>query len=371
MTKDIYQKLAEHLDNMPGGFPSTESGVELRILRRLFTPEEARIALRLTLFPEEPARVAKSLHLPVDEMARKLEDMAKKGLIYRMQAKDGPAKYMAWQYVIGIWEFHVNSLDEGLVRDMQEYMPSLMNFENWKKVPQLRTIPINQTIPVEHAIMPYEMAEDLVRANKRILVAPCICRREKRIAGEGCDRPEETCLIFGDSADFYLKNGIGRLIDKEEALHILKEADRTGMVLQPSNSQKIGNICLCCGCCCGVLRTIKRHPRPASIISTPFRVSYEEETCQACGICVDRCQMEALSLDGTTGGKIVVDLGRCIGCGLCFSTCPTKSMKLVRKPSTEQPEVPTTMMKTYLKLARARGKLKPARLLKMWIRSRL
>jgi hypothetical protein len=128
MTKDIYEQLAKHLDNLPGGFPSTESGVEIRILRRLFTPEEARLAMRLTLFPEESARVARSLRLPAEETARQLEDMAKKGLIYRIQPKGSPPKYMAWQFVIGIWEFHVNSLNQDLVRDMEEYIPFLLNF---------------------------------------------------------------------------------------------------------------------------------------------------------------------------------------------------------------------------------------------------
>jgi Fe-S-cluster-containing hydrogenase component 2 len=78
--------------------------------------------------------------------------------------------------------------------------------------------------------------------------------------------------------------------------------------------------------------------------------------------------MEALRLDG---GRVIVDMNRCIGCGLCVSTCPTKSLVLVRKPAAEQPDVPQTMTKTYIKLARARGKLKPGRLLKMWIRSKL
>ena len=368
MTKDIYNQLAKYLDDMPGGFPTTESGVELRILRRLFTPEEARLALRLTLLPEEPARIAKSLHLPPEETARKLEDMAKKGLIYRFQPKDGPSRYLAWQFVIGIWEFHVNALDQDLVRDMEEYIPRLLNFETWKKVPQLRTIPIGQTIPVEHKILPHEMAEEIVRSHRRILVAPCICRRERRIAGQGCEKPVESCLVFGSGTDYYLKNGLGRMIDQEEALRILKEADRNGLVLQPSNSQKVGSICCCCGCCCGVLRTIKQHPQPASIVSSPFRVSYREETCQGCGVCIDRCQMKALSLDG---GRVIVDMNRCIGCGLCSSTCPTKSLILTRKPPSEQPDVPETMTKTYMRLARARGKLKPGRLLKMWIRSRL
>jgi len=365
---DIYKKLAKHLDDMPGGFPSTESGVELRILRRLFTPEEAELALSLTLLPEEPAHVAKRIHLPEEETARRLEDMAKKGLIYRVQPKDGPARYLAWQFVIGIWEFHVNSLDRGLVEDMAEYIPRLLNVETWKKAPQLRTIPVAQSIPVEHNVMPYENAEALVRSQSRILVAPCICRREKRLAGEGCDKPEESCLVFGGGVDYYLKNGLGRLIDQEEAFRILKEADRTGLVLQPSNSQKIGNICCCCGCCCGVLRTIKKYPEPAKIISSAFRVALQAELCDGCGICLDRCQMEALEL---SDGRVAIDQGRCIGCGLCVSTCPAKALSLVRKPSSEQPDVPETAMKSYLKLARVRGKLKPTRLLRMWLKSRI
>ena len=365
---DIYEKLAKHLDDMPGGFPATESGVELRILRRLFTPEEAELTLSLTFLPEGPAHVAKRIHRPEEETARRLEEMAKKGLIYRIQQKDSPARYLSWQFAIGIWEFHVNSLDRGLVEDMEEYIPRLLNLDTWKKAPQLRTIPVSQSIPIEHKVMSYESAEAIVRSHRRLLVAPCICRRERKLAGEGCAKLEEACLVFGQGADYYLKNGLGRLIDQEEALRILKEADREGLVLQPGNSQTAGNICCCCGCCCGVLRTIKKHPEPAKIISSPFRVSADVLTCDGCGICLDRCQMEALRLDD---GRVAVDLRRCIGCGLCVSTCPTGSLRLVRKPSAEQPEVPETMMKTYLKMAKARGKLKPARLLRMWVRSRL
>jgi electron transport complex protein RnfB len=364
---DVYKKLAKQLDDMPGGFPATESGVELRILRRLFNPEEAELTLNLTVIPEEPARIAKRLRLPEDETARRLEDMAMKGLIYRRPSKDGPPKYMAWQFVIGIWEYHVNSLDEGLIRDMEEYMPRLLDVETWKKVPQLRTIPVGQSIPVEHAVMPYEVAERLVRSHRRILVAPCICRRERKMVGEGCSRPEESCLVFGGGADFYLENGLGRMISQEEALHILAEADRAGLVLQPNNAQKAGNICCCCGCCCGVLRTIKKHPRPADIVSSAFRVSVDRESCDGCGVCLDRCQMEALRLEDE---RASADWDRCIGCGLCVTTCPTGSLTLERKPPSEQPVVPETMTKTYIKLARIRGKLKASRILDMWLKTK-
>ena len=52
MAKDVYKKLAERRDNLPGGFLSTRNGVELRILRQLFTPEEAGLALHLNMVPE-------------------------------------------------------------------------------------------------------------------------------------------------------------------------------------------------------------------------------------------------------------------------------------------------------------------------------
>ncbi len=86
--QDVFKKLALHLDRLPGGFPPTESGVELRILKRLFTPEEAEIAVGLTLMSESPEAIAKRLKRPVDKLAPKLYQMSRKGLIYRTK-KDG------------------------------------------------------------------------------------------------------------------------------------------------------------------------------------------------------------------------------------------------------------------------------------------
>ncbi len=354
MAENIYKKLAKHLDNLPGGFPPTKSGVELRILRRLFTPEEARLALKLTLLPEEAEVIARRAQLSPDETARRLEEMARKGLIYRIESQGQPPRYMTLQYVIGIWEFHVNDLDSELIRDMDEYMPFLLDVETWKKAPQLRTVPVGQSIPVQLEVMPYERAEELVKAQNRIAVAPCICRRERNMMGEGCNKPLETCLVLGRGADYYLRNGLGRLIDQKEALEILKEADRAGLVLQPGNAQQAGNICCCCGCCCGVLRTIKRHPRPASIVSSAFVAAADASTCDGCGTCIERCQMEALEL---VDNKVVHNIDRCIGCGLCVSTCPTGSLVLIRKPESEQPDVPRNWREALLKLARVRGKL--------------
>ncbi|MDY6988431.1 MAG: 4Fe-4S binding protein [Thermodesulfobacteriota bacterium] len=354
MKDDIYEKLARHLDNLPGGFPATESGVEMRILRRLFAPEEAELAVHLSLMPKKAQAIARRTGLSLEEVSARLEEMAQKGLIFTMEKEGKAALYGASQYVIGIWEYQVDKLNPELIEEMNQYIPTLMNLETWKKAPQLRTIPVGRSLTVQRDVLPHEKAEALVRAQKKFLVAPCICRREHTMVGKGCTKPEETCLVFGIGADYYERNNMGRLIDLEEALEILRKADEAGLVLQPSNAKDVVNICCCCGCCCQVLKTIKRHPHPASVVSTPYVVAADPDSCEGCGTCVDRCQMEALTLEED---KVSLQADRCIGCGLCVTTCPSGSLSLVRKPKQEQQAVPKNMIMTLLHLKRVRHKL--------------
>ena len=363
---DRFQRLARHLDSLPGGYPATESGVELRILRRLFSPEEAGLAVHVSLIPEQARVIAHRAGITRGEAERRLAEMSRKGLIYELISDDGIRMFAAAQFVIGIWEFHVNSLDEGLISDFNEYLPTLTR-ETWK-VPQLRTIPINRSLDPQLTVLPYERAEELIRKSKKLPSRPCICRRERHIAGEGCSAPEEACLVFDTGAEIYLRNGLGRLIEREEALEILAKADESGLVLQPGNSKNAMNICCCCGCCCGVLRSLKAFPKPASMVSSPFVAALDAGSCGACGTCVDRCQMEALRVDG---GSAELNLDRCIGCGLCVSTCPTGSLKLVRKPDSKQPDVPKDGIRAAIKLAQARGKLTPVGLALMVVKSKV
>jgi Pyruvate/2-oxoacid:ferredoxin oxidoreductase delta subunit len=367
MSADVYQKLARHLDNLPGGFPTTESGVELRILRRLFTPEQALLATKLTMIPERGAVVARRAGLAVAECARRLDQMSDTGLIFSYR-QGGHTYYMAAQFVIGIWEYHVNKLDPELIKDMREYVPSLFNMMAWQDAPQLRTIPVGRSLQAGQEVMAYEQAEAIVKGQKHILVAPCICRKEHALMGQGCDKPEEACLVFGTGVQYYQKNGLGLVIDQEEALETLKQADKAGLVLQPSNTQKVINICCCCGCCCHVLKSIKRYPRPAEIVASSFVVQLDEHACTGCGICVGRCQMEALIQAGKKE-KVALEAGRCIGCGLCVTTCPGKALTLKRKPQTRP--VPRNVVENYLSLGRARGKMKPYQLAWMQLKSKM
>lgn len=369
MATDVYEKLAKHLDNLPGGFPQTKSAVEMRILRRIFTPEDAEFATHLTLIPEEPRVIARRAKIPVEGAARRLEEMEEKGLIISFREENKPPSYMAEQFVVGFWEGQVNKLDPELVQMVEEYRDTIIKEVTLgRRTPQLRTIPVNRSISIENVVMPYERAEELVHTHKSFAVSNCICRQGMRIIGKGCDKPEESCLQFGMAAHSVVRNGQGRAIGMEETLAILQRAEEVGLVLQPNNAKEPLFICTCCGCCCGVLRNLKAYPEPASVVASPFWASLNTDTCKGCGLCTKRCQMEALHLDNK---KSVLDVNRCIGCGLCVSTCPTHSLSLVRKPKAKQPYVPKDIIETNIKLGKDRGKLGISKLIGMQVRSKL
>lgn len=362
----LYKKLAQHLNRLPGGFPPTERGVEIKILELLFSKEEATLALCLTLISETAQTIAFRAGVSLGETETRLESMAAKGLIFRSKQPDKPPVYMAAQFVVGIWEYQVGRLTPELVTLMNDYMPDLMDPKVWKKIPQMRTVPVGRSITPQLGVLTYERAEALVKAKRHFVVAPCICRKERQMQQEGCGKPLDVCLSFGDDEGFFLKNKIGRRVSLTEVLDILKQADRAGLVLQPSNGREITWLCCCCGCCCGVLRTLKTHPAPGHLVSSPFQAALTPDLCTGCGICEKRCPMDALTMDHH---QARLDPDRCIGCGLCVSTCPATALSLTRKPAALQPHVPKDIVSASLKLLWKRGKMGPAGFLSMVGRS--
>ncbi len=351
---DVYDRLREHLDKLPGGFPATDSGVELRILKRLFNEEDAELAQHLTLKLEPATVIAERAGLTADDAAERLKAMARKGLIFSIETPDRPHAYMAAQFVVGIWEYHVNELDENFIKDMEDYLP-ILSRDAFDLVPQLRTIPVGTSIHAGLKVLPYEQAENLIRKQKKFAVAPCICRREHQIKGGGCGKLMDACLVFGWAADYYMRNGLGRVITLEETLDIIKKAEEEGLVLQPSNSQEIVNICCCCGDCCQVLLNLKRHPVPAAMVSSPFIAEVDRELCIGCQTCLERCQMDAIEMEDD---RARINSERCIGCGLCVSTCPGEALSLKRKPEDLQPSIPKNQMEAHALRAQARIRVK-------------
>jgi len=351
--ENVYKKLAIHLDNTPSGFPETESGVELKILKQLFTPQEAELALCLVLMPEPVEAIAKRAQKDTKEIEPMLIEMGKKGLIIHIN-KNGTNTFMLLHFVVGIWEYQVNRLTKELIKDFNEYVPHLVKSQYKNKTQQLRVVPVAKSVNTELNIMDYEQVENIIKSQSKILVAPCICRKEHTIMGEGCDKPSEACLVFGGGAYIYESRGIGRTISQEEALDIVKEAEKHGLVAQPSNAKKPLNICLCCECCCQILKNIKNFEAPAKLVSSNFQAFVDSDECTGCFACRQICPMNAIDTD--EGENVsMVNLDRCIGCGLCVTVCEFDAMSLKDKAETEKIEPPANLVETYMNIAKEKG----------------
>jgi electron transport complex protein RnfB len=348
MGEEIFKKLAEHLDQLPGGFSPSSTGADIRLLKRLFTPKEAELALHLTLELEQAHVIAERANLSQEKTEKLLDKMAEKGLIYSVKPEEGPTSYQAVPFIVGIYEFQVNRMDEGFLKDLEEFWSTRLPRERPKTISQMRTIPIGKSIDTSELALPYEQVEELVNSQDRFAVGNCICRQKENQLGRGCDAPEESCLIFGDFADFYVRNGMARYLEKDDVRDILVKADDANLVLRPTNSKFVSAICCCCGCCCGGLVSLNKHPRPAEVVTSNFIAEFEPENCTNCGICIDRCQMHAIT-EGDS--HVTFNADRCIGCGLCVSTCPSQALKLTRKSKVEE-EIPDNMYETWHTIAR-------------------
>ena len=331
---NFYEKLRERLDMFPQGFPKTESGVELEILQHLFTPNEAEIMLHLRPFPEKVADIAERAGKDKTELGETLYDMSKRGLILRYTAPDNELYYFLIPWVIGIWEFQLNNLTQENIKLYEKYFEEgVVPAQRNRKVGEFRVIPVEKEIEGDTEIQPYEMVSQIIESNTRFAVADCICRKEARMLGKGCDHLLETCLSLGASADFYIENGLGREISKEEAKEILLKAEEDGLIHCSTNSA--GNkafICNCCGCCCKYLALVTKYGNPNAIARSNYYAVIDQETCTDCGTCVERCQVNAIRSEND---YTVIEKDRCIGCGLCASACTTGSITMVHKSPQE------------------------------------
>ena len=347
----VYRRLQQHIDRMPVGFPATESGVELRVLQHLFTPEEAELALHLSALPEPLEKIhrrARKNGVELKELRQALNRMAAKGAIHRKEVAGKP-HYSKMMLAVGMFECQANRLTKELHADFVQYMSEgFAEAFHTKQTSQLRTIPISEEIIPDRKIGTYDGARALVmKSAGPFAVLNCVCRQGADLMDQPCKQTEirETCLLLGDFAAPSIKSGNARELSREEMLKLLDRADEVGMVLQPQNTQDPHFICCCCGCCCGVLSTVKKLPRPAEYFDTNYFAQVDGDLCTECETCGDRCEMEAISY---VDGIPAVDLMLCIGCGLCVSTCPSGAITLATKPVTKTP--PKDQAELYKKI---------------------
>lgn len=353
MIDNPYQRLAERLDALPNGFPPTADGAELRLLAKIFTPEEAELAATLRLTLETADQIAARLGGDPQAIAAQLKSMARRGLISAGRATEGRGiGFGILPFVVGIYENQLSVIDAELAQLFEDYYRQTFG-QALAVAPQVhRVIPVDRTVRVDMEVAPYESAAEIVAANKAWGVVDCICRKQKALIGEPCGHPLDVCMTLSPVPGAFDNSPQVRSLTQEEALATLRRAAEAGLVHSVSNSQEgLWYICNCCTCSCGILRGLAELGMANVVARSAFVNQVDEDACIACGACVDQCAFSALTLEDV----LRVDAVRCVGCGVCVPVCPSDALVLVRRPEEEVLPPPVTSSDWRAARAAARG----------------
>jgi Pyruvate/2-oxoacid:ferredoxin oxidoreductase delta subunit len=353
MSQESYKKLAERLDALPNGFPPTQDGAELRLLAKLFTPEEAELASQLRLTREVPEQIAKRLDRDKAEVRKMLKGMARNGLIAAGRTEAGFG-YGLMPFVVGIYEMQAGSIDIELASLFEEYYTQAF-VDVLKVKPQVhRVIPVNESIKVDMEVHPFESASDLVESAQAWGVMDCICRKQKALIGEPCVHPLDVCMTLSEVPHTFDGSDTIRAMTKDEALATLQRAADAGLVHSVSNNQKgLHYICNCCTCSCGILRGMAEVGIANVVAHSSYVNQVDDLLCNGCETCLDYCQFDALAMG--EGAIVQVDTVRCVGCGVCVPQCPNDALGMVLRPEGDLVLPPETIKEWGVKRAADRG----------------
>ncbi|MHA1256380.1 MAG: ATP-binding protein [Promethearchaeota archaeon] len=301
-----------------------------------------------------------------EELIEKVVALAKKGVMFNQPNRSGVMVYKLMPFVdVGLFEYtfmgplerneHNMKLAElyskmfdklfGMVQNnYDKIIPMLINQPTVDRtVPLLKNketgedveIIINKDLDVpEEKIIPSQDIEEVVNKFDDIAVGHCFCRHLKDMTGDPCkmDGPRENCFTFGKSARHVAENGFGRLVTKEEAMKIMREAEEAGLIHKAYHPhfdihKDETSVCNCCNCCCG-----------QAGINTPTRSwvryisSINQDKCIGCETCIEKCQFDALQMNDNNKAERIND--DCMGCGLCAYHCPENAISMIERPRT-------------------------------------
>jgi electron transport complex protein RnfB len=344
---DAYEKLAKALDALPGGFPETPSRVELKLLKKAFTEEEAGLAGQMSRKYETVLELAARTGLPETKVEQILLDLLPKELV-RRKATDGQARYRLGPFIVGWYEA---MMDEPMKNDLEfatlfeQYMKEGGGDRIMSPRPGiLGVVPVRGSLKPE-LLQPYDNIDAHFARHERFQVIDCVCRVEQNLLGSKCIKPVKRCSFVGLPPQTPLSENV---LNREQALKLFTELEEEGHVhtgfygfIHGAESPQFVGCCNCCGDCCGILRAVNEWGLKEGPQRSNYRAALKEEKCLACGgVCVERCQVHAITLDEKGIARIKRE--KCIGCGLCVVKCPGDAIELEPVSKEEWFDVPSS-----------------------------
>lgn len=372
-----YDAFIRHSQNWLFDFPDTQTLRELLLLR--LSETEAAFLSRFPHFPSTLEQLAARYCLSAHDLAARMQPLLQEGFIFEVQGRSATrfsltdplfffGRMPGWQGKTDAW--------------MSDYAPLMNQYYDHHfgadflghPTKGLRAVPVNTAIDDPRTILPYEDLLAFVDREAFHTVSACACRHNVNMDPdrEDCAHDTEVCLHFGRLGKYIVKHGMGRQIEKKETFDILAGCADAGLVHAISNTRKgMDTICNCCSCCCIFLRPIQVSSAVQRTYHqcSNYSLKINRDTCLACGLCVQRCPIDAINLADTEGGlpkdvgkrpkpkdckQVAYDPQTCIGCGVCVHKCPTGSLSLVRRE--EEADIPETFFEAGMRMMQERGK---------------
>lgn len=372
--RELVGRLAANTVALPEPTDERARAAFREILEIMYTPEEAAIASRLPVAPAGLHALSHRLGVSEDELKPKLEAMCDKGVVVDLVSKrTGETKYLLAPPVVGFFEFSMMRAKDAIPKKrMAEALHAYIHGDDTfaREVFGGETVlgrALVHETALEHGgetpdVLDWERATSIVEGATAHAVSLCYCRHEASHVGKACDAPQEVCLSLNGGAEFVIRRGFGRAISKQEALGIMTDARKRGLVQIADNVlQQPTYICNCCGCCCGQLSAINEFDLRA-VNPSGFLAKADAGRCVGCSRCARACPIAAIEMkpsraEGKRKNELhaVVDAERCIGCGVCVDACGKDSMHVERRA--EPSRVPRDSIEKALRMALERGHL--------------
>jgi NAD-dependent dihydropyrimidine dehydrogenase PreA subunit len=375
--KTEYRDLADRLQAGPVAYPEPDDPAARRgwqeILEILYTPEEAALAARLPVRPMSLERISARVGVPAEALRPRLEAMADKGLVMDLvSGRDGRTAWFLSPPVVGFFEYSLmRAADSIPKRRMAEALHAYTHGdEAFAREAFSGETVIGRALVHEPAlaedslpeVLGWQRASEVIGEARAWAVSLCYCRHKAEHLGEACDAPMDNCLSINGGAEFVVRRGFGRAIEKSEALELLARSRQAGLVQIADNVQHRPTfVCNCCGCCCEQLQGANRWGL-ASVNPSGFAPRRDAASCSGCSRCARACPVAAIEMvperaagRPKNGLAPRIDEARCIGCGVCATACHKGSLKM--EPGGAPRHVPATAVEKMVRMAIERGRL--------------
>jgi len=347
-TEKLYKELATVVNRAGGAVPVVEIPEMFDLLKALVNEEEAELAIKLPGNPGTAQAMSVQTGISREDIAQKLESMTTKGFLHARRNSSGDFEYSVLPLLPGIFEIQFlrgtkTDRDYQVAKTFKAYFDvindlrdSLEESQPPPETPFFRILPIEEEVQVGKTVLPYAQLSRYLEKTDTIAVSTCFCRHFAVLIDENdrCGASHDNCMTLGDAAVFISERHNGRLIDKEEAQQIIKQAEEQGLVHCSANtSEELEFICNCCSCHCGILSMAKSVSPVSAALTSGYFAQVDDAFCTACETCLERCPIDAISINGVA----LIDHSQCIGCALCVSSCPDEAIELLVQPDNKIP----------------------------------